>query len=74
MTQKRRGISIVPSNGLNGQIKTQNEDRVVEKAVIDEEERRVEWSLRPRTLEEYIGQKKAKENLFSLRQAHERLA
>jgi Holliday junction DNA helicase RuvB len=63
MTQKKRGISIVPTNGLNGQIKTQNEDRVVEKAVIDEEERRVEWSLRPRTLEEYIGQKKVKENL-----------
>ena len=63
MTQKKRGISIVPTNGLNGHIKTQNEDRVVEKAVIDEEERRVELSLRPRTLEEYIGQKKVKENL-----------
>ena len=40
-----------------------NEDRIINPELKDTGEERLENTLRPQTLEEYIGQDKAKENM-----------
>lgn len=39
------------------------EERIISPELIDIQEQRIENSLRPKTLEEYIGQDKVKENM-----------
>ena len=50
-------------NGLNkGEIQME-EDSIISPELLDNQEERLENSLRPKTLNEYIGQDKVKENM-----------